>query len=392
VFVILRSGPDASILPASMVDWEAEGLLEGLTGEERDARIELLETLQAEGVPLDDMRRARAEGELLFMLAGRKIGVQPTLTWAELVERSGLDERLVLRLVRAQGLPQPEPDEVSYSDVDLSVLCVSKDFLDAGVPEDDLVAVGRVLGRGFSQAAEVMRGTALRMVFQPGLDDRELALRYARTAALLTPMMEPQLGNFLRVHLGRLLQTELIDAQELREGRLPGAREITVAFADLVGFTRLGEEIQPDELGAVAGRLEEMVMDLVEPPVRFVKTIGDAVMVVSHEPEPLLATSLALVDVAEAEGQEFPQLRAGLACGEAVGRAGDWFGRPVNLASRVTNIAYAGSVLATDDVRDAASEGYRWSKAGVRRLKGIDDAVPLWRARRLESGEPVDGA
>ena len=57
--------------------------------------------------------------------------------------------------------------------------------------------------------------------------------------------------------------------------------------------------------------------------------------------------------------------------------------------SRVTTIAYAGSVLATDDVQEKAPEAYRWSKAGIRRLKGIDEAVPLWRARRLE---PDQGA
>ena len=368
-----------------MADWEAEGLLEGLSGKEREARLALLDMLETEGVPLDEIRRAKAEGELLFMLAGRAIGVQPILTWAELVEQSGLDERLVQRLVRAQGLPMADPDEASYSDVDLSMLKASKDFLDAGVPEDELVAVGRVLGRGFSQAAEVMRGTAMRMVFEPGVDERELAVRYAQAAGTLTPMMEPQLGNFLRVHLSRLVQTELIDAEELRAGKLPGARDVTVAFADLVGFTRLGEEVAPDELGAVAGRLEEMVMDLIEAPVRFVKTIGDAVMVVSPEADPLLDTSLRLVEVADAEGETFPQLRAGLACGRALNRAGDWFGSPVNTASRVTGIAYAGSVLVTHDVQEQVPDAYRWSKAGVRRLKGIAEAVPLWRARRLEA-------
>ena len=42
--------------------------------------------------------------------------------------------------------------------------------------------------------------------------------------------------------------------------------------------------------------------------------------------------------VAYAEKEDLPQLRVGLAAGSAVRRAGDWFGSPVNLASRVTGV------------------------------------------------------
>ncbi len=56
----------------------------------------------------------------------------------------------------------------------------------------------------------------------------------------------------------------------------------------------------------------------------------------------------------------------------------------MNLASRITSIARAGSVLATRDVRDAVgNERFRWSSAGARSIRGIPDAVPLYRARRL---------
>jgi adenylate cyclase len=369
------------------MDWEAEGLLEGLDGADRDARIGLLDMLESEGFSLEDIKRAHADGELLFQLAGRAINVDTSITWEELVERSGLDEAIVERLVRAQGLPRAEPGEVWYGDADLQMLKTTGEFLAAGVPEDDVVAIGRLLGRGFSQAAEVMRGSAMRIVLEPGLDERELAIRYANAAGALTPLMEPLLGNLLKLHLSKLVQTELISAEEREAGVLPGARQMTVAFADLVGFTRLGEEVPPDELGAVAGRLEELVLDVIGPPVRFVKTIGDAVMVVSPEPEPLLDATLALLDRAEAEDQSFPQLRAGVAKGEALSRAGDWFGSPVNLASRVTTIAYPTSVLATDAVQASTPERYRWSKAGLRRLKGVPEAVPLWRVRRLTEDE-----
>ena len=64
-----------------------------------------------------------------------------------------------------------------------------------------------------------------------------------------------------------------------------------------------------------------------------------------------------------------PRARTSRSCGSAwprarAQRAGDWYGRPVNLASRVTSIARPGSVLTTREVRDAVGDGYRWSPAG----------------------------
>ena len=75
-------------------------------------------------------------------------------------------------------------------------------------------------------------------------------------------------------------------------------------------------------------------------------------------------------------------LRAGVAWGRALPRAGDWYGRPVNLASRVTGIARPGSLLADGGIHDRLEDEYDWSFAGERRLKGIDGKVKLYRCRR----------
>jgi adenylate cyclase len=199
------------------------------------------------------------------------------------------------------------------------------------------------------------------------------------------PLVGPMMEQMTRLHLRHAVRTEVISAAERRAGALPGARDVTVAFADLVGFTRLGEELPPEELGRVADRLEQLTGDVLAPPVRLVKTIGDAVMLVSPEPEPVVAVALDLLEASDAEGEGFPQLRVGLAAGAALSRAGDWYGRPVNVASRVTQIARPGSVLATREVRDAAPDTYRWSSAGARSIKGLPDPVRLYRARRLAS-------
>ena len=116
--------------------------------------------------------------------------------------------------------------------------------------------------------------------------------------------------------------------------------------------------------------------------MRFIKSIGDAVMLISFDAVPLLHAVLDLIDIA-AEN-DLPRLRIGVASGLAVSRAGDWFGSPVNVASRVTAEARPGTVMVAESTRDAAGNamGFEWSPAGVRRLKGVSDEVKLFRVCR----------
>jgi adenylate cyclase len=92
-----------------------------------------------------------------------------------------------------------------------------------------------------------------------------------------------------------------------------------------------------------------------------------------------------MVEAADREGEEFPRLRAGIAYGSALVRTGDYYGRPVNLASRLTAIAKPGSVLVDAAAREAAGEGFEYSYAGERRLKGFDARVRQYRVRRAGS-------
>jgi adenylate cyclase len=146
--------------------------------------------------------------------------------------------------------------------------------------------------------------------------------------------------------------------------------------------------VSAEALGHLAGKLAGLARDLTAPPVRFIKTIGDAVMFVCPDPAPLLDTVLKLVEVVDTDN-DFPRLRAGIASGMAVSRAGDWFGSPVNVASRVTGVARPGTVVVADSVWEAVGDGagFSWSFAGSRRLKGIKNEVRLYRVRRGDSSQ-----
>jgi adenylate cyclase len=364
------------------IDFAGEGLLDGLEGEARTERLALLEQLAAEGVPLSELRRTTATGTVIFLPADRVIVGEERYTSAQVSAMSGVEEDFLVAARRAMGLPVPDPGEALYTEAEVESAKRTLLAREAGISDEEILDLLRVLGRGLSQAAESLRLLPLKLVLEPGLSERDLATRYAQAAEALYPMVDPLVSNILALHLRHTAQSEAINALERRGGQLPSSREIAVCFADLVGFTRLGEEVAPEQLGRLAVRLEALATDVARPPVRLVKTIGDAAMLAAPEPEPLLDAALMLIDAANAEGEDFPQLRAGVALGRAVPRAGDWFGRPVNLASRITAVARPGSVLAEREVHDALESAYSWSYAGERRLKGIRDPVRLFRARR----------
>jgi adenylate cyclase len=373
------------------IDFAAEGLLDGLEGDDRATRLELLEQLSADGISLDELRAATRDGRLLFVGAERMISGIPRYSTRQVSERAGVSPEFVMALRRANGLPVPDIDAVVCSEADIDGALLARRFLEAGVSEEQQLAVVRVLGRGLAQAAEVMRATVLELALEPGASEAQLARRIAAQVEGFMPMIGPMLEQMARLHLRHMVRTEAISAAERADGMLPGAREVTVAFADLVGFTRLGEEVDAGELGRVAQRLVGLTVEHLRGQVRLVKTIGDAAMLVSPDAPTLLEVALDLVDAADAEGRDFPQLRIGVASGAALSRAGDWYGRPVNIASRITTIARPGSVLATRAVRNASGNGYRWSSAGARSLKGVDEPVRLYRVRRAR-GEDAEAA
>jgi adenylate cyclase len=370
------------------VDFAAAGLLDGLDGNERDARLELLERLHADGVGIDELRAAVEEDRLALLPLERVLGARYTA--AEVEEHAGIPAPLLIRFRRLLGLPEPVAEDRVFSDEDIAAARSTELFIESGLDMDAIVEITRVLGESMARLAGSTTAAFVDAFLQPGDSEQEVAIRFALLAEQLTPALSPVLVAAYGAHLRESVGRGMIGREERETGRLVGAQEITVCFADLVGFTRLGGEVEVQELGSVAGALARLAADAAQPPVRLVKTIGDAAMFVSSEPGPLVAVALALVDAAEAA--ELPSLRAGIASGPALLRAGDYYGHSVNLASRVTGIARPGSVLCTQEVHDAAPDDFEWSFTGRHRLKGVAEPAALHRARphRADDEEPED--
>ncbi len=365
------------------IDFGAEGLLEGVEGEACEARLALLEELAAEGATLQELRDAVGAGRLTLLPVERALaGPGPRYTLREVAEKGGIELDLLQRFSAALGVPYPDPDERTLTEADVGAAQRIKAFRDAGLPEDGMLQVARTIGMGMSRIAEANREIIVRTLMQPGDTERDLARRFAAAAEYMLPQLGPTLMYTFQAHLLEQIRRDVIGDADLASGEIRGTADLAVCFADLVEFTRLGEEIAPEELGSVAGRFEEMASAVAQPPVRLVKMIGDAAMMVSAEPEPMLEAATRLIEAADEEGDEFPFLRAGLAYGPTLSQAGDYYGRAVNLASRITGVARPGSVLVDSTTKDRVDGAFDYSFAGERKLKGIDSGVKLFRARR----------
>jgi class 3 adenylate cyclase/YHS domain-containing protein len=119
-----------------------------------------------------------------------------------------------------------------------------------------------------------------------------------------------------------------------------------VAFADLAGYTALTEAHGDDEAANIAIRFFDLTEARLRADARIVKTIGDAVMVVTSDAYHALEMGLAVLRAIRQEPQ-FPGVRIGVHYGPVVERSGDVFGATVNIAARLTAHAHVGQLIAS---------------------------------------------
>ena len=375
------------------IDFEAEGLLEGLEDDERASRLALLERLASDGCDLDELRSAVTDGRLALLPLERILSGRPRYTTVEVAERSGVPIDELERQWRSLGVAVPGRDEVVMSADDLAAADRIREVLDAGLDSDQLAELSRTIAVAMSQFAAASRQVVGQTFVGEGGTEGEVSDRVKQGAGGLVPTVGPTLDYVYRLHLREQLRHAAFD--EVSDGGIvaspPDAGALAVGFADLVDFTKLGEQLPPEELGRVTGRLEVIAREVSHGPVRLVKLIGDAVMYASADTDALLEAAHELLErMAEGEDEdELPLIRAGCAYGPVFTRGGDYYGRSVNLASRITETARPGSVLVTEEIRDHSVSGaFSFSRARRKHLRGVSGSVELYRCRR--AGQETD--
>src|SRR5271157_639484 len=193
---------------------------------------------------------------------------------------------------------------------------------------------------------------------------------------------------------GRRLDT-LADGLKVGDRRV-----VTALFADIVGYTRLVDELDPEEVRArVDGALSVLGAAVVHFGGSLEKFIGDAVLAVfgvpvAHDDDALRASLCALEMQASlaryATGGDQPmELRIGIATGEVVAAPREMAGTrsialtgdPMTTAARLQQLAEPNEILLDDATVSASEPRIGVEHVGERLLRGQRRPIAVHRLR-----------
>jgi adenylate cyclase len=315
---------------------------------------------------------------------------QLTTTLEEAAAATGLPEDLAARLFDAWELPRPQSDQGLRADDDELLQLAVPALEGFGRDEAALLGAARQLGdrlRGLAESQVRLFHTHVEhQLAAEGHPDHSWSDDLNHVAASMMASLERTLALLYRRHFEHyVLDVTVLRAEAALEraglARRRSVRPPAIAFLDLTGYTRLTEERGDRAAAKLAGRLVEIVHEFAHRRGgRPVKPLGDGVMFHFPEPAQGVRCGLELVDRLPRAG--LPQARVGLHSGPVVFQNGDYFGRTVNIAARITDYARPGEVLVSDQVVADANplESVHFEPVGPVSLKGFAAPITLYTA------------
>jgi len=363
-------------------EFQAAGLYDP-AAPDAPTRLEFLEWLAAQGATLADMREFQLRWGALTGLAGDlALRGGERLTLAEVAARSGVSPERIERVNLAAAFPPVGPEERVFGP-GAAAMFASFAAAEGFFGQEALLHFIRVLGSSVARIAEAGVSLFLANVEAPIVERGASDLALAQ-ANLRVVQMVNTIPNAVQAMFSAQVE---IAIRRLRAARGPErARQdtvrLTVGFVDLVGYTRLSQQLDARALGALVERFEALASDAVAArDGRVVKLIGDAVMFVAVDPSAACDIALTLLERFADDPAVTP--RGGLAEGRLLARGGDYYGSAVNLASRIGELAVPREVLVTAEVASAAARGrFHFEPAGRRILKGFEAPVALYAVGR----------
>jgi adenylate cyclase len=379
----------AGVSPATLRRWAETGVIPEVDGKggwtaPAAAHARIVARLRERGHSLEHIREASRQGRLAYGFIEELFphDREPrSLKDAE--EATGLEAALIERFWTGIGLP-PQALEEDLTDEDVQALQYVASVIAAGFPLVAFLQLCRVYGQALAQIADAEVRLFHLYVHEPlirdGVPGLEMAEEMSDLARDLLPLASPLMDYVHQRFLQHFIAQDVVGHMEieLEDDIDLGRVRVAIAFADLAGYTRFTEEEGDEEALSFVERFIETVTTSLPEDARLVKTIGDEVMVVGQDVNALTDWAVGFTRLFE----ERPEPRIGLHAGATLYRDGDYFGREVNLASRVVARARGGEVLVTDAVVDAVSNGspLQFDEIGQVKLKGFDEPARLFRA------------
>jgi adenylate cyclase len=352
-------------------------------------KVRLMAAFEAAGISLEDVARGVAGGNLSFP-PGLYLPqpVELSETYEGLGAKVGRAPELVRRISGELGLPPPADDRVRADDAEMLSLILTKlDLAD----EDELSRFARLYGGSMQRLVSsglqfFERAVRQRVATFDVSNEEKDDLVYERAAGF-TELVSGLVPWLQRRHREHAVLEYLVDVTE----RYMEERGITppqpkqppaIAFLDLTGYTTIAEERGDQAAAELASDLASIVQSAAQDHGgRPVKWLGDGVMFHFGDPSGAILSGLDLIE--ETEKKTSVSARIGINAGAVVAQEGDYFGRTVNIASRIADYARPREVLVSEDaMRSCGVTDVAFELVGDVKLKGVSRPVRLHRATR----------
>ena len=380
----------AEVTPATLRRWVREGVIptyDGSWSASAVGRARMVARLRERGHSLAEIRRATEEGRLAFGYIEELFPLdrEEVFSLREAARETGLEPALIERIVGALGF-SPQRAAALHAD-DLQLLRYVSAVLEAGLPLVAMLQLVRVYGQAMSMVADAEVKLFHLYVHEPLMRSGASGMETAEEMLALTrevlPLASPVMDQVHHRYLQHFLEQDVVghmesdlDGEALDLGRL----RVAIAFADLAGYTRLTEEEGELEAVDAVERFVEAVETTLPDEARIVKTIGDEAMVVGSDPAALIDWAVGFQRLYSVR----PLPRIAVHYGAALYRDGDYYGRAVNIASRVAARSGPGEVLVTRPVVEHSGPHLEFERLGEVRLKGFTEATEIFLARQRE--------
>ncbi len=380
------------VAPATLRRWAREGLVPKHDGDGWSTaavgQARVVARMRDRGHTLESIRRASEEGRLAYAYAEELFpSGEERYTLRQAARETGLEPALIERILTAVGFPTKVE---SLGEVDLELLRYAASALDAGFPLVAMLQLVRVYGQVIAQMADAEVRLFHLYVHEPlmrsGAGGLEVAEQMEDLTKVVLPLASPVIDQVHQRYLQHFIEQDLVGHMEADlDGAAAdlGRLRVAIAFADLTGYTRFTEEVGEFEALETVERFVESVEATLPDSARVIKQIGDEVMIVGSDVSSLLDWAVGFQRLQT----ERPLPRIGIHWGEAIYRDGDYFGRDVNIASRIAARSGGGEVLVTREVAKEAGPHLELDPIGEIMLKGFSEPTEMFVARARDDGE-----
>ena len=277
------------------------------------------------------------------------LGEDAVFNALEVAAETGVTVEELRRLWRALGFPEYGL-EVAFTQADADAVSTLTGMVDSKIIDVDMaVNLTRAVGQTMARLADWEVATLVHRVEELEAGDQATGTRTG-SAMRMVQEMNPPFEKLVLYAWRRHLAAAVSRLEALGAGEEDlHTVEVTVGFADIVGFTALSNQIGQARIGDLVEVFESRCADVVAAQRgRVIKSIGDSVLFVNTDPIRAYDTAAGIINVIGRDSR-MPDVRVGLATGTVVMRLGDVFGPPVNMAARLTAVARRNRVIIDSD-------------------------------------------